>query len=93
MDGAAPEPWHPTPAGAASTGPPVPTGAATAVVAVYMVSVGVRCRGTYVGLARYLDCVTVVPVLGFSGHKQDIKYIFTACEPRVAIYLPELTAV
>ena len=30
-----PEPRHPTLAGAASTGPPVPTGAATAVVAVH----------------------------------------------------------
>ena len=34
VDGA-PDPRHPTLAGAASTGPPVPTGAATAVVAVH----------------------------------------------------------
>ena len=44
-----PEPRHPTLAGAASTGPPVPTGAATAVVAVHGLGGGlgrVRCRGT-----------------------------------------------
>ena len=48
VDGA-PEPRHPTLAGAASTGPPVPTGAATAVVAVHGLGGGldrVRCRGT-----------------------------------------------
>ena len=48
VDGA-PEPRHPTPAGAASTGPPVPTGAATAVIAVHGLGGGldrVRCRGT-----------------------------------------------
>ena len=42
----APEPRHPTPAGAASTGPPVPTDAATAV-AVHSLGGGlerVRCR-------------------------------------------------
>ena len=45
----APEPRHPTLARAASTGPPVPTGAATAVVAVHGLGGGldrVRCRGT-----------------------------------------------
>ena len=48
VDGA-PEPRHPTLAGVASTGPPVPTGAATAVVAVHGLGGGldrVRCRGT-----------------------------------------------
>ena len=48
VDGA-PEPRHQTPAGAASTGPPEPTGAATAVVAVHVLGGGldrVRCRGT-----------------------------------------------
>ena len=62
MDGV-PEPRHPTPAGAAGTGPPVLTGAATAVVAVHGLGGGldrVRCRWTF-GLAGYLDCVTVVP--------------------------------
>ena len=47
VDGA-PEPRHPTLAGAASTDPPVPTGAATAVVAVHGLGGGfdrVRCRG------------------------------------------------
>ena len=47
--GCAPEPRHPTRAGAASTGPPGPTGAATAVVAVHGLGGGldrVRCRGT-----------------------------------------------
>ena len=45
----APEPRHPTLARAASTGPPVPTGAATAVVAVHGLGGGLdraRCRGT-----------------------------------------------
>ena len=48
VDGA-PEPRHPTLAGAVSTGPPVPTGAATAVVAVNGLGGGVdrvRCRWT-----------------------------------------------
>ena len=48
MDGA-PEPRHPTPAGTASTVPPVPRGAVTAVVAVHGLGGGldrVRCRGT-----------------------------------------------
>ena len=47
--GGVPEPRHPTLAGATSTGPPVPTGAATAVVAVHGLGGGldrVRCRGT-----------------------------------------------
>ena len=46
---AAPEPRHPTLVGAASTGPPVPTGMANAVVAVHGLGGGldrVRCRGT-----------------------------------------------
>ena len=47
----APEPRHPTPAGAASTGPPVPTGAATVVVvAVHGLGGGLDrlgCRGTW----------------------------------------------
>ena len=45
----APEPRHPTLAGAASTGPPVPTSTDTAVVAVHGVGGGldrVRYRGT-----------------------------------------------
>ena len=48
VDGA-PEPRHPTLAGAASTCPPVPTGATTTVVAVHGLGGGldrVRCRGT-----------------------------------------------
>ena len=48
VDGA-PESRHPTLAGAASTGPPVPTGAATAVVAVHGLGGDldrVRCCGT-----------------------------------------------
>ena len=48
VDGA-PEPRHPTPAGAASTGPPVSIGATTGVVAVHGIGGGldrVRCSGT-----------------------------------------------
>ena len=49
VDGA-PETRHPTLAGAASTGPPAPTGAATAVVAVHGLGGGldrVCCRGLW----------------------------------------------
>ena len=63
VDGA-PEPRHPTLAGAASTGPPVPTGAATAVVAVHGLGGGldrVRCRGTLA--LQDISIVTVVPKL------------------------------
>ena len=101
----APEPRHPTPAGAASTGPPVPTGAATVVVvAVHGLGGGldrVRCRGTLalqdISIVLQSYQLQAFPSMNrtdktyFAGI--PTKYIFTACVPRVAIYLPDLTAV
>ena len=102
VDGA-PEPRHPTLAEAASTGPPVPTDAATAVVAVHGLGGGldrVRCRETMalqnisIVLQSYklqfFRSINRTEELYFVGIP---KYIFTACVPRVAIYLPDLTAV
>ena len=75
----APEPRHPTLAGAASTGPPVLTSAVTAVVAVH--GLGgildrVRCRGTLAlrDISTMLR-VQVVPTTGFPVHKQNRKKI------------------
>ena len=76
----APEHRHPTLAGAASTGPPVPTSAATAVVAVHGlggVLDRVRCRGTLA--LQDISIVTVVPTTGFSAQKyvyHGIRQIF-----------------
>ena len=72
----APETRHPTPAGAANTGPPVPAGTDTAVVAVHGLGGGldrVCCRGTLA--LQDISCVTVVPILGFSVHKHSRKNV------------------
>ena len=103
VDGA-PEPRHPTLAGAASTGLPVPTGAATAVVAAHGLGGGldrVRCRGTLalqdisIVLQSYqlqaFPSINRTEKIYFVGI--PTKYISTACVPRVALYLPDLTAV
>ena len=105
VDGA-PEPRHPTLAGAASTGPPVPTGAATAVVAVHGLGGGldrVRCRGT-----SALQDISFVQSCQFQAfpsiNRSTEKYTSWEFPPstfsprayhvtRVAIYLPNLTAV
>ena len=73
----APEPRYPTPAGAVSTGPPVPTGADTAIVAVHGLGGAldrVRCRGTLT-LQDISIVLTVVPISGFSVHKQNRKNV------------------
>ena len=105
MDGA-PERWHPTLAGAASTGLPVPTGAATAVVAAHglggvWIGFAVRCRGTLtlqdISIVLQSYQLQAFPSINRTEkiHLVGIptKYIFTACVPRVTIYLPDLTAV
>ena len=76
-----PEPRHPTHAGAASTGPPVPTGATTAVVAVHTWSRWGSGEGSLpqdFALARYIVCVTVELISGFSVHEQNRKNVLGA---------------
>ena len=101
---AAPEPRHPTLVGAASTGPPVPTGMANAVVAVHGLGGGldrVRCRGTLAlqDISIVLQSYQLQAFLSIYRTENicfvgiATKYIFTSCVPRVAIYLPDLTAV
>ena len=97
-----PEPRHPTPAGAASTGPPVPTGAATAVVAVHGLGGGldrVRCRGTLAlqDISRLCYSGTNFGLFRPSIQQKKCTWWEAHFSPRSyhvgAIYLPDLTAV
>ena len=104
VDGA-PESRHPTLAGAASTSPPCPP-ARPLLLLLYTVSAGVwigfAAAGRWPCKTSRLCYTAVVPVTGFSVHKQTRKintseyfvgipteYIFTACVPRVARHLPD----
>ena len=38
------------------------------------------------GLARYVDCVAVVPISGFSVHKQNSKFVLGGNPHQVQVY-------